>query len=205
MSAKFEVIKYMLIGSNEVGKTAFLTRSCENNFDSKYEESKGMDFKSKMIEDDKYKLCIFDTPGSEKLRFASYGFYKSAFGFILIFDLTRPYTLADLKEDMTKIVMHAPQNVEYILVGNKSDQSDHHYYQESQEEAQKMANQLHIPYFEISCMTGQNVDLVIEDLTKRVLVQMKSGKLSLSSANQAQNHLRDERIKAEGGCCCKIY
>ncbi|CAD8192937.1 unnamed protein product [Paramecium octaurelia] len=205
MSAKFEVIKYMLVGSNEVGKTAFLTRSCENNFDSKYEESKGMDFKSKMIEDGKYKLCIFDTPGRENLRYASYGFYKSAFGFVLIFDLTRPYTLADLKDDMTKIVMHAPQNVEYVLVGNKSDQSDHHYYRESQEEAQKMANELHIPYFEISCMTGQNVDLVIEDLTKRVLVQMKNGNLSLSSSNSQQNRLRDERIKTEGGCCCKIF
>lgn len=61
MSAQQQMIKYMLVGSNMVGKTSFLTRFCENNFDSKYEESKGVDFKSKIYNDGKHKLCIFDT------------------------------------------------------------------------------------------------------------------------------------------------
>ncbi|CAD8113343.1 unnamed protein product [Paramecium primaurelia] len=205
MSVQQEVIKYMLVGSNMVGKTSFLSRFCENNFKSNYEESKGLDFKSKIYNDGKYRLCIFDTPGAENLRYASYGFYKSAFGFILIFDLTRPYTLTDLRDDMTEIARHAPEYAQLIIVGNKSDQYDHHYYKESQEEAQKMANELNIPYFEISCLTGQNVDLVIEDLTTRVGNQMKNGNLSNQSGKQTQNREKDEQIKTEGGCCCKIF
>ena len=35
----------MLIGSNEVGKSSFLYRFCENKFLNDYEESKGVDFK----------------------------------------------------------------------------------------------------------------------------------------------------------------
>lgn len=61
------MIKYILIGSNKVGKSSFLTRFCENNFNEKYEESKGVDFKSKMYDDGKYKLCIFDTVHNIKM------------------------------------------------------------------------------------------------------------------------------------------
>lgn len=39
MTEKQEVMKLMLVGSNMVGKTAFFLRFCENNFNSKYEES----------------------------------------------------------------------------------------------------------------------------------------------------------------------
>ncbi|CAD8057806.1 unnamed protein product [Paramecium primaurelia] len=205
MSNGQQVIKYILIGSNRVGKSSFLQRFCDNNFNLNYEESKGVDFKSKMYDDGKYKLCIFDTPGDIKLRFASYGFYKFAFGFILIFDLTRPQTLKDLRDDFSQIASQSSQYAQLILVGNKSDSEDINDYREIQEEAQKMANELHITYYEISCLTGQNVNLVIEDLTKRVLVQIGNGHLGKRPGDQVQNRHKDENIKHEGGCCCQIF
>ncbi|CAK73323.1 unnamed protein product (macronuclear) [Paramecium tetraurelia] len=205
MSNGQQVIKYMLIGSNMVGKTAFLSRFSDNNFNDKYEESKGVDFKSKLYDSGKYKLCIFDTPGDVNLRFASYGFYKFAFGFILIFDLTRPQTLQNLRADFSQIASQSSQYAQLILVGNKSDLSDLNDYRETQADAQRMADELHISYFEISCLTGQNFDLVIEDLTQRVLIQIGQGNLGKRPGNQTDNIQKDENIKHEGGCCCKIF
>ncbi|CAD8067915.1 unnamed protein product [Paramecium sonneborni] len=205
MSDQQIVIKYMLIGSNMVGKSAFLARFCENRYLQIYEESKGVDFKQKIYDNGKCKICIFDTPGTMNLRYSSYGFYKGAFGFILIFDMSRPQTLQDLRDDFSKIASQSSQYAQLILVGNKSDSEVNQEYIETQREAQKMANELHIPYFEISCLTGQNVDLVIEDLTKRVLIQIGNGNLGSKSGNQTQNRQKDENIRSENGCCCSIF
>ncbi|CAD8124048.1 unnamed protein product [Paramecium sonneborni] len=64
-----------------------------------------------------------------------------------------------------------------------------------------MANELNIPYFEISCLTGQNVELVIENITTRVWNQMQKGNLSLKQKKQTQNAQKDEKIKTESECC----
>ncbi|CAD8124049.1 unnamed protein product [Paramecium sonneborni] len=85
MIEKQEVMKLMLVGSNMVGKTAFLFRFCENNYKSNYEETQGIDLKSKIYNEGKLRLQIFDTPGAEKLKFASFEFYKSAFWFYFVF------------------------------------------------------------------------------------------------------------------------
>ncbi|KAG5682197.1 hypothetical protein PVAND_011565 [Polypedilum vanderplanki] len=80
------LFKLLLIGDSGVGKTCILFRFSENNFNTTFISTIGIDFKIRTIELDgkKIKLQIWDTAGQERFRTittAYYQFYSSFFGF----------------------------------------------------------------------------------------------------------------------------
>ena len=74
--------KLMMLGDSGVGKTAILRRYCDDNFDAKWINTIGIDFKMKNveIEDKRVRLQIWDTAGQERFQAMAHSFYRGAAG-----------------------------------------------------------------------------------------------------------------------------
>ena len=86
----------------------------------------GIDFKIKTVQIDgkNVKLQIWDTAGQERFRTITQTYYKGAMGIILAYDCTQDESFQNVKNWVRQIELHASQNVEKVLIGNKADWLD---------------------------------------------------------------------------------
>ena len=164
--------KLIIIGENEVGKTQFLHRLNEENFEEKYSPTFGIDFRIKSIfEKGKLKtdLQILDIAGEtdEIHKKIEKDFINDAHAFLCLFDLSDQPSLdraINLMEQYKKNIDEEKTSKLWYLIGNKKDldikrDGVPNYYKA------KFRN-----YFEVSAKTSKNeefqniLDKIIYDL-----------------------------------------
>lgn len=97
-----------------------------------------------------------------------------------MFDMTNRASFDHIKEWHTEVLERVqPHKVLFVLVGQKSDQEQQGERVVSQEEAEKLAGQLGVPYVEASAKTGQNVRQSFELLARRIYQGLLSGEVEL--------------------------
>ena len=67
------------------------------------------------------KLQIWDTAGQERFRTITSSYYRGAHGIIVVYDTTDAETFEHVKTWLHEIDRYASENVNKLLVGNKSD------------------------------------------------------------------------------------
>ena len=165
--------KLIIIGENEVGKTQFLHRLNDENFEEKYSPTVGIDFRIKSIYEDKGKLKndlqILEIAGEtdEIHKKIENDFINDAHAFLCLFDLSDQSSLDRAINIMEKykINIRDEGNLKmWYLIGNKKDldlkrDGVPNYYKA------KFKN-----YFEVSAKTSKNeefkkiLDAIIYDL-----------------------------------------
>lgn len=117
----------------------------------------GIDFKIKtiMIDGKNVKLQIWDTAGQERFRTITQTYYKGAMGIILAYDCTVEESFQNVRNWVRQIELHASQQVEKVLIGNKADQVDKKVI--STEQGAALAAEFGMSFFETSAKTGHNV------------------------------------------------
>ena len=98
------VYKVLLLGDSTVGKTCFLLRYCDNDFQESHLSTIGLDYRLKTMtlnNGKKIKLQIWDTAGQDKYRSITKNYYKGAHGIILIYDVTNYQTYENVKNWIT--------------------------------------------------------------------------------------------------------
>ena len=94
--------------------------------------------------------------------------YKDAYIVVLVYDITDPKTFEDLKEKWYNDLKTYGEKYTVIgIVGNKSDCYDQEKV--SEEEAKEFANKLGAIFMLTSAKTGENIDLLFENLTRKYL------------------------------------
>ena len=98
----------------------------DDKWTDSYISTIGVDFKIRTIELDgkTIKLQIWDTAGQERFRTISSTYYRGAHGIIVVYDITNHESFANVKRWLTEIDKYARENVNKLLVGNKSDLDD---------------------------------------------------------------------------------
>ena len=118
------VFKILILGNQNVGKTSFIQRYCEDKFDENQLASIGVDLKTKSINRHKRNILlkIFDTAGQEKFHSISKNYFKSSDGIILLYDISCLKSFQAIKSwiDSIKEVVDLDE-IGFILLGNKSD------------------------------------------------------------------------------------
>uniref|UniRef100_A0A3Q4G9E5 small monomeric GTPase n=1 Tax=Neolamprologus brichardi TaxID=32507 RepID=A0A3Q4G9E5_NEOBR len=90
MAKKYDFLfKLLLIGDSGVGKTCLIIRFAEDNFNSTYISTIGIDFKVKTIEVDgkKVKLQVWDTAGQERFKTITTAYYRGTICKHVVFNI----------------------------------------------------------------------------------------------------------------------
>ena len=156
------LLKYVIIGDPEVGKSSIMKRYAHNTFHKNYFPTIGVDYSSKFIDlnNKTYKIQIWDTAGQERFRTITLTYYKCCACALVVYDITNKDSFNNVTTWIENCKNYSTEEILIILVGNKSDLNDKR--QVSTEEGEDLADKFGILFFEISTNTGENVNNVFE-------------------------------------------
>ena len=147
-----------------------LKRFLNNEFDMNTKETVGVVFGSKNFifgENDIVKIQIWDTAGQDRFRSITKNYYKGAHGIILLYDITDRRSFDNVKTWIEQIREEVGDKVSIILVGNKIDEVDGRKVKT--EEGEKVANEIGLSFFECSAKTGENIDMIFNEMVKKTV------------------------------------
>ncbi|KAI3400674.1 hypothetical protein diail_2386 [Diaporthe ilicicola] len=172
------LIKLLLIGDSGVGKSCCLLRFSEDSFTPSFITTIGIDFKIRTIELDgkRVKLQIWDTAGQERFRTITTAYYRGAMGILLVYDVTDERSFNNIRTWFANVEQHATEGVNKILIGNKCDWEEKRAV--STEQGQALADELGIPFLEVSAKSNINIDKAFyslaSDIKKRIIDTSKN-------------------------------
>ena len=202
--------KLILIGDVCVGKSSIMRRYIENSFTKDYRANIGVEFKVKsLVLDSKTgaDLQIWDTAGQERYKTITKQYYKGSNGILLVYDITDRKTFSNLNFWIDDIKMDGPENLVFIIIGNKSDMVDQRKV--STEEGENFAKKNGFLFKEVSALNGDNISLVFEILSRDLI--RKKQEIAVENANMNEGVKRESKLahfgeissnkNKKGGCC----
>jgi len=137
----------------------------ENTFSSDYKVTIGVHILKKEVEispDEMVSLIIWDLEGYDDIKKTRASYLLGTHGFIYVFDVTRPATFENLKDDITYLTSQYA-NTPLKIVGNKADLVTKTYLKENK-------NMFGVaPDFFTSAKTGDKVDDMFITLAKELV------------------------------------
>lgn len=192
------LFKLMLIGDSGVGKTCILFRFVEDSFSTSFISTIGIDFKIKTVEIDgkRIKLQIWDTAGQERFQTITSSYYRGAMGIMLVYSVTCRKSFENIQKWMKNISELASEDVDRIIVANKTDKVDQRVV--SAEEGLAVAQEYDVQHFETSAMNGTNIEKAFYELTKSVLKRPPKEQ----NAQQPNIRVHNFDAKPQTSSCC---
>mmetsp|Transcript_85033 Transcript_85033/g.147538 ORF Transcript_85033/g.147538 Transcript_85033/m.147538 type:complete len:202 (-) Transcript_85033:118-723(-) len=193
------LVKLLLLGDSAVGKSSLLMRTCEGRFDSNFVLTIGVDFKWKQVERNgrKLRLQVWDTAGQERFRTITPAYYRAAMGVVITYDITDKASFDHVEYWIKQLDQHGNEDVQRILVGNKSDLAD--LRKVSAEQGQALAQQFGMAFFETSAKTGTSVDDAFLHIADQVVTQRYANCPPNSQQDAGTQRLRPQK---KGKCAC---
>jgi Ras-related protein Rab-8A len=196
------LIKLLLIGDSGVGKSCCLLRFSEDSFTPSFITTIGIDFKIRTIELDgkRIKLQIWDTAGQERFRTITTAYYRGAMGILLVYDVTDERSFENIRKWFTNVEQHATENVNKILIGNKCDWEEKRVV--STERGELLAQELNIPFLEVSAKTNHNVDLAFRSLARQIKERIRDTTKAEERQGAGSNTVDPGRENGGAGSKC---
>ena len=198
-SESSKTFKILTIGESGVGKTCILRRFVENKFLKNHLATIGIDFKTKTlnINNQEIKLKIWDTAGQERFRNITTQYYKGADGIVLIYDVTDDASYEKIRDWMEQILSNTKrEDIGLVLLGNKCDMEPRAV---TEEQGNKMAEELKVSYFETSALTGQGINEAFNELTRDIMKRKGVG-VGGNENLELKNNI--SKKKKDGNGCC---
>jgi small GTP-binding protein len=203
MSSAEELLKILVIGESAVGKSCLLLRYTDDKFQDTFMTTIGVDFKTKFITVDNtpVKLQIWDTAGQEKFRSITKAYYRGAHGILVVFDISRRDTFNQTKVWIDSIRDSSADSnpIDVILIGNKCDLER----AVTREEAEALAEQFQLRYFETSAKESTNVTEAFQTLAELALRRrLTSGGKFAQPQRNGSVVVEPEKRPSEDACKC---
>ena len=177
---KCYMVKIIIVGNSNVGKTNIVTRYVKGEFSNEYMITIGMDFLTCNLELDNkiFKLRLWDTAGSEKFRSVTRGYYSNTCYALIVYDITDDSSFNSVKQWIEDVQSFANKDTNLVLVGNKVDLNNKRKI--SKEEGQNLATEYGMDFYESSALTGENINDIFEGICQKVNQQIDEGKIDLN-------------------------
>mmetsp|Transcript_15917 Transcript_15917/g.21929 ORF Transcript_15917/g.21929 Transcript_15917/m.21929 type:complete len:202 (-) Transcript_15917:2241-2846(-) len=201
MQAEYDYLfKLLLIGDSGVGKSCLLLRFADDTYTESYISTIGVDFKIRTIDLDAktIKLQIWDTAGQERFRTITSSYYRGAQGIIVVYDTTDLESFNNVKQWLHEIDRYASENVNKLLVGNKSDLTTKRAV--SYDQAKEFADSLGIEFIETSAKSSTNVEKAFMMMASQIKSRYKSQ--PTGGANASGVHLQGQSVGSKSSGCC---
>ncbi|CAI0531688.1 unnamed protein product [Linum tenue] len=163
------LFKLLLIGDSGVGKSCLLLRFADDSYLDSYISTIGVDFKIRTVEQDGKTI---------KLQ-------------IVVYDVTDQESFNNVKQWLNEIDRYASENVNKLLVGNKSDLTANKVV--SYETAKAFADEIGIPFMETSAKNASNVEDAFMAMSAAIKTRMAS--------QPASNTARPPTVQIRGQPC----
>lgn len=158
--------KIVVLGHFGVGKTSLIHRFVNNSFSDKYQVSIGVHITKKVVEvsvEDTISFIIWDLEGTDEINTIRDAYLLGTHGALFVFDVSRPSTFQNLKEDL-KIVTSKMPKTPILVIGNKADLV-------VVKELEEVLKEYDITYnFLTSAKTGATVNTAFLELAKALNV-----------------------------------
>jgi Ras-related protein Rab-1A len=202
MNAEYDLLfKLLLIGDSGVGKSCLLLRFADDTYTESYITTIGVDFKIRTVEIDTktIKLQIWDTAGQERFRTITSSYYRGAHGIIVVYDVTDAESFNNVKQWLHEIDRYASENVNKLLVGNKSDLVAKRAV--TFEQGQEFANSLGIEFVETSAKNSTNVEKAFMVMSSQIKSRMKTQPQGEKKGGNKLSAGQAVGGDKKGGCC----
>ncbi|XP_036832138.1 ras-related protein Rab-15-like [Oncorhynchus nerka] len=212
MAKQYDVLfRLLLLGDSGVGKTCLLCRFTDNEFHPSHISTIGVDFKMKTLEIDgiKVRIQIWDTAGQERYQTITKQYYRRAQGIFLVYDITSERSFQHIMKWASDVDEYAPDNIQRILIGNKSDEEEKRQVATGQ--GNKLAKDYGMDFFETSASTNYNITESFTRLAEQVLAANKkdldllrasvTDELNLAALEEEEG-ITDGAAASQKGCWC---
>jgi small GTP-binding protein len=169
MSDPTYIIKIVLLGEANVGKTSLLYRWIENKFRENYKSTLGVNLLKKDMNITGYgevSAQIWDLGGQESFKSLRRLYLEGANGALLLYDVTNKESYEKLEEWILSFKQDR-ENEPIILIGNKSDLKDKIKIKDK--DANEFAKKNNMDIIITSAKTGENVEKSFIELTTKIL------------------------------------
>eukprot|EP01125_Pyxidicula_operculata_P016165 TRINITY_DN5532_c0_g1_i1.p1 TRINITY_DN5532_c0_g1~~TRINITY_DN5532_c0_g1_i1.p1 ORF type:complete len:463 (+),score=77.81 TRINITY_DN5532_c0_g1_i1:54-1442(+) len=172
-------IKIIIIGDSGVGKTNLMERWMTNKFTIQT-PTINVEFATKLFEVNHklIKVQIWDTAGQEHYRAVCRSYYRNAHGAIIAYDITSTESFESAHSWLSTVREEIGNNddIQFILVGNKSDLDEERSV--STKQAIKYATENHLNFLETSAKNGDNISeafqILLQDIYRNILTTTRA-------------------------------
>ena len=203
-------IKFVLIGDKKVGKTTIVNYYANNKVIQEYNETPETKLykANAKINNKDFIIKIIDTPSNKQFLNIIKGEYQNANYILIVFDLTNRETFLSLNEWINHCRSVQNQNMDLILIGNKSDLNQNRVV--STEEAKKFASDNNIEYFEISAYNKDNIKNIFDNAISGLFKKINDDYNTLASTtifgfeqgSRLSITINNENNRNNKKCCC---
>ena len=167
-------LKILIVGDSGVGKTNFILRFLNNEFNQNYMSTAGIDLKSGsiIIKNKKIRIQIWDTAGQEKYKAITKNLFLKVMGALIVYDITNENSFYNLQSWVSMVKEECGKHMQIVIVGNKSDLDSKRAI--SKEEVLNYAKEQKVEYIETSSKTGENIIKAITLLSEQILENSES-------------------------------
>ena len=188
--------KVVMLGSGAVGKSAITVQMVSGHFLSSYDPTIEDSYRTTInVNNQDIILNILDTAGQEEFYALRDQYMRSGDGYIIVFSITSVTSFLEVNaiKEQLNIVLDADNNtlIPIILVGNKCDLEEYRQVQSS--DAQRLAEEWRVKYFETSAKNKTNINRIFEELV--YLIEANNQNNIQNTSNQ------NERLKYNHNCC----
>eukprot|EP01016_Furgasonia_blochmanni_P002006 TRINITY_DN10798_c0_g2_i2.p2 TRINITY_DN10798_c0_g2~~TRINITY_DN10798_c0_g2_i2.p2 ORF type:complete len:148 (-),score=6.51 TRINITY_DN10798_c0_g2_i2:36-479(-) len=117
------------------------------------------------------RLVQWDAAGSDKYKYFTDAYFKGACGVVVVYDVTNRESFDNLMKHLDSAEKNAPEGTPIILVGNKIDAKEKRIVR--QENALDFAKIKRLELYEVSALTGENVDSAFNRIAQKIVAAFK--------------------------------
>ncbi|XP_027865799.1 ras-related protein Rab-7L1-like [Xiphophorus couchianus] len=205
---KEHLLKILVIGDGNVGKSSFVHRYVNGQFNRTYKMTVGVDFSVKMLhwsDKEKVRVQLWDIAGQERFISMTRIYYKGAVGCVVMFDVTDSSSFLKChqwKQDLdNKAMLPKGSSIPCILLANKSDLS-HWAVPADRIEMFCKANGF-FTRMATSVKDNKNIDEAMRSLVKEILSIQSSLDPPLPKTEDSVDPEQDSQLSnGAGQSCC---
>ena len=191
--------KVVMLGSGAVGKSAITVQMVSGHFLSSYDPTIEDSYRTTINVNNKdIILNIIDTAGQEEFYALRDQYIRSGDGYIIVFSITSVTSFLEVNaiKEQLNIVLDSDDNtlIPIILVGNKCDLEEYRQVQSS--DAQRLAEEWRVKYFETSAKNKININRIFEELVYLIEANNQTNIQNTSNQNEHSHYNHN---------CCTLF
>lgn len=141
---------------------------------------------------------VFKASLCYRFRTITSSYYRGAHGIIVVYDCTDQESFNNVKQWLEEIERYAAENVNKLLVGNKSDLQAKKIVDTAT--AMEYANQLGIPFLETSAKNATNVEQAFMTMAEEI--KNRVGPATTQGTTPSVNITQGQNVESgKSGCC----